>query len=118
MNLKNRQSLIPVDPRIVEFEITILEAKLSMHRAKLHAFEMATKQTRRLVRTFIHASLPSSVYQSLVVDDLNAWASAQVALEDSEKAIINVAIQELERDLAVAKQLLEECKNEANRLIS
>lgn len=117
MNL-GKKSLIPVDPRIVEMEITILEAKLGMHRAKLHAFEMATKQTRRLVRTFIHAALPSPVYQSLVVDDLNAWASAQVALEDSEKAIINVAIQELEKELAIAKAVLEECKNEANRLIS
>ena len=117
MNI-GKKSLIPIDPRIVELEITILEAKLSMHRAKLHAFEMATKQTRNLVRRFIHASMPSLQYNEIMVDHVNAWASAQVTLEDSEKAIINVAIQELERDLAVAKQLLEECKAEGSRLIS
>jgi hypothetical protein len=112
MNI-GKKSLIPVDPRIVEMELLILESKLSMHRAKLHAFEMATKQTRNLVRSFIKQMVGRNLE-----DDVNAWASAQVALEDYEKAIINVAISELQRDLAVAKQLLEECKNEANRLIS
>src|ERR1700679_3710074 len=99
MNLKNRQSLIPVDPRIVEMELLILESKLSMHRAKLHAFEMATKETRRMVCKFVWAALETAVYKEYMEDNLNAWASAQVALEDSEKAIINVAIQELQRDL-------------------
>ena len=57
MNI-GKKSLIPIDPRIVELEITILEAKLSMHRAKLHAFEMATKQTRSINLSFV-ISIPS-----------------------------------------------------------
>lgn len=105
--------LIPVNPEVVKMEIQLIDAKLGMHEQKRTAIHEYSKLTRKLVKSFI----------TLVVGDglnleINEWTTAGNALEKHEIAILDVAIMELNRDLAIHKRLLQECEEEAKRIIS
>jgi hypothetical protein len=110
-NQPNRR-LIPVSPEVVKLEIQLIDAKLGMQEQKREALKTYSKETRKLVKAFIQTMTAE------LNDEINEWTTAGNALEKHELAIIDVTIAELNRDLAVAKRLLQECEEETKRLLT
>lgn len=114
MNLQNqKRNLIPVDPRVVQLEIQLIDAKLGMQEQKREALKTYSKETRKLTKAFIRIMVGEKLDT-----EINEWTTAGNALEKHELAIIDVTIMELNRDLAVAKRLLQECEEESKRLVT
>ena len=111
-NQPNRR-LIPVNPEVVKLEIQLIDAKLGMQEQKREALKTYSKETRKLVKAYIELSIGQ-----VLDDQVNEWTTAGNALEKHELAIIDVTIAELNRDLAVAKRLLQECEEETKRLLT
>jgi hypothetical protein len=112
VDLQKRQ-LIPVSPEVIKFEIQIIDAKLGMHEQKRAAIHEYSKLTRKLVKAYIRATVGDALDL-----EINEWTTAGNALEKHELAILDLAILELNRDLSVAKRLLQECEEEAKRIVS
>jgi hypothetical protein len=108
-----KKQLIPVSPEVVKLEIQIIDAKLGMHEQKRAAIHEYSKLTRKLTKAFITVMAGEQLEELL-----NEWTTAGNALEKHELAILDLAILELNRDLAVAKRLLQECEEEAKRIVS
>lgn len=118
MNPQNqKRKLIPVDPRVVQLEIQLIDAKLGMQEQKREALHLYSVVNRKLTRDVIE-NLVGPHHWLTFEAKVNAWTTAGNALEKHELAIIDVTIAELNRDLAVAKRLLQECEEESKRLVT
>jgi hypothetical protein len=114
MNPMGRQ--IPINPEQVRNNIKLTEAKIAMRKTELSALVKHGDMTRRLVthlsREILH--VPAAV----TPDPVRIWCETHKLHEHAQEEVIQVAIMELERDLAVANFMLAEAEKSKSGLIT